>query len=471
MIKGIEYKYCFGVVGMLVLPFASLAETACPVGMVPYQGPAVTQMENSRGECSDLCDSGMRAIMMEDGSMRIDLFKVAATDKKLATKYNDKVCYADVVLGAESGALNVDIGGNAYYVFPSKWQICPPKYTLSYDCGDADSGMIASDQNKVVTYGQVYSPGYPETTCFKKGHYIYQWKIGSATITPNNYSVWQWDSDQVAVAQWRKRIHAGAYLCNICQYPWIARTQAKDRDVSQNGYVGNTYTLAAPNASGGPTCGVPRSARFLGYEIYNAYTNEPVGKFVPADNLTFKWEWDFAISYRAIWEWDYVQDVYELSFDCGVDADGNDVSGIPPASKTIENGGLFSFDWDVGTCSNPGYYISKWNVGTSTYDRVGINTWSFTTDQVATAVWMAKTYYAPYFCNNGGQTSSVLSAQYNATVTPSTAVCTAPEGKVLSGYTVYDTNGVATNLFVPAGGSFTYSYLTNMSLHAVWTDA
>ena len=144
------------------------AETACPVGMVPYQGPSVTQMQNSNGECADLCDSGVRAIFTGNGT-RIDLFKTASTTRKLAAKYNDKVCYADVPSGSRVGTLNLDVDGTAYYVAPTNWKICPPRYTLSYDCGDADSGTIAANQNKIVTYNQVYSAGYPETNCFKKG--------------------------------------------------------------------------------------------------------------------------------------------------------------------------------------------------------------------------------------------------------------------------------------------------------------
>ena len=447
------------------------AETACPTGMVPYQGPAVTQMENSNGECADLCDTGMRAIMMADGSKRIDLFKTASTARKMVANYGDSMCYADVVAGSQEGALNVDINGVVHYVAPSNWKICPPKYTLSYDCGDADSGTIASDQNQIVTYGQVFSAGYPETTCFKKGQYIYEWKIGNTSITPNNYAVWQWDSDQVAVAQWRQRTHASVYLCNICQFPWITRTQAKNHDVSGYGRVGSTYTLVAPNTSGGPSCGVPAGAKFLGYDVYNAYTNEPVGKFVPADNLTFTWEWDFAISYRAKWEWDYATEMYNLSFDCGVDANGDEIPGVPPATRQIEYNGLYSLGWDVGTCSYPGYYVNRWKIGSTEYERNGMNTWLALSDQTATAVWKAKTFYAPYFCNNDAQTSSALSATYKATVTPSTTVCAAPEGKVLSGYALYDTAGTDTGRFINAGDSFEYNYLTNMALHAVWADA
>ena len=471
MRKSIEFaqKYWFGVVGAVVLPFASMADTACPAGMVPYQGPVVTQMENSSGECADLCDSGVRAIMMGDGSKRIDLFKVASTDKKLATKYNDQICYSDIVPGTKSGALNVDIDGNAYYVYPSKWQICPPRYTLSYDCGDADSGTIAADQNQIVTYGQVYSAGYPETTCFKKGHYIHSWKIGDATIMPYDYSIWKWDSDQVAVAQWRQRTYYGVYLCNLCQSPYVTRANASD--VSIQGIVGDTYTLIAPNLEKGPYCNIPDGAEFVGYEVYDAYTNDTTGTVIPADNLTFTWEWDYSVSFRALWEWDYVSTKYTLSYSCGVDAAGNDVPGTPPADKEVDYNGLFSLGWDVGTCSYPGYQVSAWKIGSSNYNPIGFNTWTALGNQVATAVWSAKRFYAPYFCNNGAQTSSVLSATYNATVTPSKTVCAAPEGKVLKGYDLYDTTGTVTDVFVPAGSSFTYSYLTNMSLHAVWVDA
>ena len=458
------------VAGLFVVGLA-YAETACPTGMVPYQGPAVTQMENSNGECADLCDTGMRAIMMADGSKRIDLFKTASTARKMVANYGDSMCYADVVAGSQEGALNVDIDGVVHYVAPSNWKICPPKYTLSYDCGDADSGTIASDQNQIVTYGQVFSAGYPETTCFKKGQYIYEWKIGNTSITPNNYAVWQWDSDQVAVAQWRKRVYGGAYLCNHCQYPWISRTQQINYNKNRSGRVGETYTLYAPNTTNGPSCGVPKDAVFLGYDIYNAYTNEPVGKFVSADDLTFTWEWDFAISYRARWEWDHVADAYTLSYSCGVDADGVEVPGTPPESKTIRYNELFNPGWDPADCRRDGYYISKWKIGTTEYNRAGFNTWTYEEDMVATAVWSPETYSMAYACNNGETTTVYASVNYKQEITPAVDVCTAPEGKVLKGYQIYGPMGYDTGVSVAAGDSFVYDYLNNISLYAIWEDA
>lgn len=463
MRKSIEFaqKYWFGVVGAVVLPFASMADTACPAGMVPYQGPVVTQMENSSGECADLCDSGVRAIMMGDGSKRIDLFKVASTDKKLATKYNDQICYSDIVPGTQAGALNVDIDGNAYYVYPSKWQICPPRYTLSYDCGTYGGLTGVPPESQTIQYGAAFGVGHSGGTCYRDGYYISGWKIDGATYSHRSPIVWKWDSDMTATAVWSQRLMYYIRLCNDCEYPYVIGPM----NVKNYVRYGSNFTPGAPSAG---QCRRPAGAVFKGYDVYSI-GNKDLETFVPAGQ-SLKYQWPYNLALRAVWEWEHTVENYELAFDCGLDADGNDVPGVPPATKTVEYNGLFSFDWDVGTCSYPGYYISKWQIGTTNYNRAGINTWTFTANQVATAVWTAKTYYVPYFCNNGAQTSSYLSAQYNATLTPSTTICAAPEGKVLSGYTVYDTMGNATNVFVPAGNSFTYSYLTNMSLHAVWVD-
>ena len=466
------------VAGLFIVGLA-YAETACPTGMVPYQGPAVTQMENSNGECADLCDTGMRAIMMADGSKRIDLFKTASTARKMVANYGDSICYADVVAGSQEGALNVDINGVVHYVAPSNWKICPPKYTLSYDCGDADSGTIDANQSQEIIYGQVYSPGYPETTCVKEGHYISSWLINGTKVVPRSYSVWTMDADQVAVAQWSKRrIHA-TYLCNICEYPFVYRLAGHNSDVSAQSLFGSTTTLAAPNTSGGTPCGVPAGAVFQGYDVYNAYTNEATGEFVSAldangnaQTMTFEWKYPFILSFRARWNWDYSAQSNTVNFSCGTDTD---VSGVAPAAQTVKYGHLFAFGMDTGSCIRPGYFAGDWSISDGTNKRTGSRyywaRWGLSSDATATVGWNKRTFGVAYVCSDGGTSSNYATVVYQNTFTPAADKCTPPEGKVLAGYKVYNGFGEDTNTVVNAGEGFVYNYLTNISLHAIWADA
>ena len=446
------------IAGLFIVGLA-YAETACPTGMVPYQGPAVTQMENSNGECADLCDAGVRAIVAENGT-RIDLFKTASTTRKLATKYNDMVCYADMPSGSQAGTLNVDVDGTAYYVAPSKWQICPPKYTLSYDCGDADSGV--PPENQVITYGHEFNVGAGNGSCYKAGYYISGWKIGTATYTNKTAAVWTWTEDKVATAVWAKRSYGIGYLCNNCEYPYVLRG-ANDQGANK-GYL-DVWTPPTPT-----WCKYPGNATFKGWDVYSV-ANKDLGTFVPAgESVTF--EWLHNIVMRAVWEWDYATEPYTLSFDCGVDEYGYPYG--QPESKTVYYNELFSPgipDVGNGGCWRRGFYVSAWKIGGTNVSPHGATRWTWKANQTATAVWIAYSFALPYICNNGTTVNTRVLANYQVEFTPSVTACVAPEGKVLSGYKLYDAFGDYTGNFIAAGDAFVYPYEENGSLHAVWIDA
>ena len=451
------------------------AESVCPTGMVPYTGPAITQMENLNGECTDLCDAGVRAIVAENGT-RIDLFKTASTTRKLATKYNDMVCYADMPSGSQAGTLNVDVDGTAYYVAPTTHKICTPSFTLNYDCG-GDYGTPPESQT--IRYGSAFGVGHTGGTCYRDGYYISGWKIDGTTYNHKSAPVWKWASDMTATAVWSQRLMYWVRLCNDCEYPWVKGPM----NVKNWTRYGSNFTPGAPSEG---QCQRPAGAVFKGYDVYSM-ANQDLGLFIPAGQSA-KFQWPHNIVLRAVWEWDRTVDEgeYQLTFDCGTDDDGNKYGWGEDFAITVGYNELFSPVNYNTRCSREGYYISGWTVGDTetVIDPYTAIRYSWKADTTLHAIWTPETYIIAYDCTSGWMPSderdmgaqvysnTVLTIKYGDTITPDSNACGVATGWgspcEISGWVLYGDWGWDWRE-ISAGESFRWNYSENATLSAVWS--
>ena len=454
------------VAGLFIVGLA-YAESVCPTGMVPYTGPAITQMENLNGECTDLCDAGVRAIVAENGT-RIDLFKTASTTRKLATKYNDMVCYADMPSGSQAGTLNVDVDGTAYYVAPTTHKICAPSFTLNYDCG-GDYGTPPESQT--IRYGSAFGVGHTGGTCYRDGYYISGWKIDGTTYNHKSAPVWKWASDMTATAVWSQRLMYWIRLCNDCEYPWVKGPM----NVKNATRYGSNFTPGAPSEG---QCQRPAGAVFKGYDVYSM-ANQDLGLFIPAGQSA-KFQWPHNVVLRAVWEWDRTVDEgeYNLTFDCGADADGNKYGWGEDFAITVGYNELFSpVNFDTG-CYRDGHYISGWTVGNTetVIDPYAATRYSWKADTTLHAIWTPETYIIAYDCGDGGdETDAYIQVQYGDVISPDSSLCTTPpmwdcsvsrQGWKLYVMDGYDRYGAS--MTIDEGGSAVYKRGYNAILSANW---
>lgn len=126
----------------IILPFAAFAQS-CPTGMVAveydnymaadagacpagYVAHDVTDVCSgaATGACwlvgeveqiRTLCRAGVTQIKTSGGVV-VPLYSGRVTTPSFCMRYNDTVCYADMVLGRASGAVNVKYGDTVYHL-------------------------------------------------------------------------------------------------------------------------------------------------------------------------------------------------------------------------------------------------------------------------------------------------------------------------------------------------------------------
>ena len=123
----------------IILPFVAFAQS-CPTGMVAVEYdnyvaaatgvcPAGYVAHDVADVCSDvstsvcwllkqmraLCGAGVMQIKTFSGVV-VPLYSDRATTPSFCVRYNDTVCYADMVLGRASGAVNVKYGDAVYHL-------------------------------------------------------------------------------------------------------------------------------------------------------------------------------------------------------------------------------------------------------------------------------------------------------------------------------------------------------------------
>ncbi len=154
---------------------------------------------------------------------------------------------------------------------------------------------------------------------------------------------------------------------------------------------------------------------------------------------------------------------YKLSYECG---DG--ATGTPPAAIDIAYGELYTPPYDAGTCNKPGYSISGWKIDSTSLEKGRYYNYLYSENKSMVAQYAPNIYCAPYLCNNGTVSDSYLSANFGATATPETNVCTAATGATFAGWRILDVFGNATGDVVAPGASFTWRYPGNIQLQAIW---
>lgn len=466
----------FGMVFCLLFNSQSaLALVACPAGSVKYLGPAVDAMENASGECAPLCDTGVRSVRIKDGQ-RFDLFAEKSTLHGIAVQHADKVCYVEATAGEADGVANVIKflkDGTTYVAKPSNGKICPPKYTLSYTCGDGTGTPPASQE---IAYGDTFTPGYDFGTCYSGGQAITGWKIGGTTYGLGSTYTWTFTENQEAVPVWGGFYIGVSLSCNSCEYPYV--TQIGKGGYGQpwlNGHMatnGSTVCPPSPSSSGGQgtlKCMRPEGAKFVGWDVYNG-RGEKEATLGACE--TYWGIENHQLMFYARWEWDHAAEKRKITFTCGQDSNGNSYAGVPPAEREVTWGELVSFGFDFGTCKRDGYRATGWSMdnGATVFSRTGAFTWMYKEDKTLIPVWTAVPYYAYYMCGAGTTNASYISATYNASITPAASVCAgfAPDGKTLTGYAVYDQWGKNLNVTLTPDTAHTYGWATNVQLRAVY---
>jgi len=449
---------------LTVLIIGSANADVCPTGTTAYSGPAVVALRDSNGECGTLCTSGVQTIRTSTGSI-FDLFSESNTAPALAVSHNGMVCYADIVSGAGNvGDLKTLIHDVAHHIPVSTGDICPQKYKLTYSCGD---GAGTPPDTREIAHGETFSLDYG-SSCQRDGWYISSWRIGSTNYNPGSSLVWNTTGDQTATAQWSRVIFGSSYVCNTCEYPFVTR---RVDAYSTNMYYGKKSTLTPP-CNWWVQCGVPDGATFTGYKVVDPWGN--ILETVP-HGQTFEQKWPYGVMFYAMWDYDpTVKTEHTVSFSCGTDADGNAISGTPPAAQTTVTGRPWSPEL-AGTCYYPGYTLSSWAADTSnsysggySVSRTGWFPWEENANPTMNAKWTARSFHVAYACNNGSQTTGRHVVTFKKTFTPSTTECTAPEGRTLAGYDVYNVLGEDTGTDIEAGVEITYEWPYNISLYAKW---
>lgn len=122
-----------------ILPFVAFAQS-CPTGMVAVEYdnyvvadagacPAGYVAHDVTDSCSDasagvcwlveqmraLCGAGIDKIKTSTGVV-VPLYSGRVTTPSFCVRYNDTVCYADMVLGRASGAVNLSYGNEIYHL-------------------------------------------------------------------------------------------------------------------------------------------------------------------------------------------------------------------------------------------------------------------------------------------------------------------------------------------------------------------
>lgn len=123
----------------IFVPFVAFAQS-CPTGMVAVEYdnyvvadagacPAGYVAHDVTDSCSDastgvcwlveqmraLCGAGIDKIKTSTGVV-VPLYSGRVTTPSFCVRYNDTVCYADMVLGRASGAVNVEYGDAVYHL-------------------------------------------------------------------------------------------------------------------------------------------------------------------------------------------------------------------------------------------------------------------------------------------------------------------------------------------------------------------
>ena len=91
---------------------------SCPVGAISLGNVVSCGVGDSVcwvvEQIRALCDAGVTQIKLS-GGLSIPLYSDKSTSPSICVQYNNKICYADLVQGRTSGAINVEYNGVIYH--------------------------------------------------------------------------------------------------------------------------------------------------------------------------------------------------------------------------------------------------------------------------------------------------------------------------------------------------------------------
>lgn len=416
----------------------------CPDGYTAYLGPASDLVRNANGECSQLCGGSMTSLNTSNG-YRFDLFASRNTTPAINIEMDGVVCYADLIPGAGTGTLNIKNDSGTYHANISTGELCPVTYNLSYSCGDGATGT--PPETRDIVWGGLITGGYDIGTCRRMGYYANGWLLDGATKAANTYLLYNYSGDKVLSVRWSPGSYGVSYICN------------NPREVSAVYSTASYGSRFTPNKTAcPPMCGKVLS----GYKVLEADGTDT--GTVLGIGESFVWNYDGNMRMSAIWDDDEVviQD-YTLSYSCGSGA-----TGTPPSSRTIRYGHLYTPGHSIGTCARSGYIFNGWSI--ESYSRSGdlYYPYLYSGDRVLVAQWTRPSYAASFFCDNGTVNSQYMSGTYASSYTPSTNICTPPDGRVFAGWRILDASGQDTGDVVAPGKSFQWLYDYNIRFQAIW---
>lgn len=419
----------------------------CPDGYTQYLGPVQSGVaRNSSGVCLPLCDNGARRLVTSNG-YKFNLFAEKTTFPSLHIKLGDGICYADLLPGRETGTVNVSVKDAIYHADMGVYLPCKTSYNLSFSCGDGATG-IPPDSIE-IGWGDLFTvPKYVDG-CVRDGYTISGWKIDSETLESGEVYSYQYETDKTLVAQWVPNTYGAPYLCNPCL--------GFD---APNVYVGAIYSQSFTTETS-LECKNPFEKKLEGFRVLDALGND-TGVLLTTGQ-TSNWRWADNMQLSAVWSGGIKPNEYTLSFSCG---DG--ATGVPPAAQRVKSNQLFSVPQNSGTCARAGYHITGWMLDSELLVSKQVYPYTYTTNKTIVAQWEKNEYAAVYLCYTSQENQYFLSAYYGDTVTPNKKACTAPEGKVFSGYQILDVFGVDTGVFIPAGESFEWTYPYSLIFKAIW---
>lgn len=431
----------------------------CVLYAVPICGDAIAipfrdgYAKNASGKCMPLCTAGGTKINTSLGAW-YPLFAEKNTSPSLFVKLGDSVCYADLVSGSDSG-INVRFNDNVYHT--NAFTGCPASFNLSYDCGDGAIAGAVPDTRE-IEWGKLFFVDANVSACYRPGYIFNGWSSGGTSYPANKYYQYSAESDTVLKPSWTAASYGIAYTCGLCDAPFI--TGVSNQYISATAGQSITVLNAPPSA-----CKNVQDATFLGFKIQSADGTDTGKTVAPGETFIFDYDENLRLAAR----WRENPQTFTLTYSCGDDA-----TGTPPDSRTVDYQKLFNAGPELGTCHRPGHYVSNWNIENKSIPWGGYGIYEFDSDETIVPEWTAMTYGIPYTCGRTcempfaqGSTNKYLSGKYGDTITVLSELpsgCVNYAGGSLQGYKIYDSMGVDTGDTVPLGGTFTFVYDDNIRL-------
>ncbi len=309
-------------------------------------------------------------------------------------------------------------------------------YTITYSCGSG-SGYAPSVRNYIKS-GDTVDPSDIGGCKAPTGYTFDGWDVsGTNEIQrPKTSFTWNYNENKTFTARYTPIVTTVKYDCGEFEGTPPTATTAT---------YGTLFTLPSN------TCTPKKGYQFAGWAM-NGESSD-----IRSAGASFTWEYESTeFKIGAVYE----PVTYTVSYSC------NGGSGDAPSNDSIQYGKKFTAA--MNSCTKYGYEFKSWAIsGTDRYVKEGgaIDPWEYTENKTLSADWVRLESTVTYKCGDGtGNPPSGTSVYYGNSFTPAVSDCTVPSGYTFYGWMVSDTNDV-----VFSGTSFTWEYMGNKTLTAVYT--